>query len=106
MMVAHLTPPRAFGLGAESVARRKPRPDDCRGQAVHRGNVGHERRHCHGGAGYVGSHACKALALAGYLPVVYDNLSTGSRWAARYGSAIFWTRPACTRCSGSTARLQ
>ena len=38
-----------------------------------------------GGAGYVGSHACKALAAAGYLPVVYDNLSTGNRWAARYG---------------------
>ncbi len=27
-----------------------------------------------GGAGYIGSHACKALALAGYVPVVYDNL--------------------------------
>ena len=38
-----------------------------------------------GGAGYVGSHACKALAAAGYLPVVYDNLSTGNRWAVRYG---------------------
>jgi NADPH:quinone reductase-like Zn-dependent oxidoreductase len=30
-----------------------------------------------GGAGYVGSHACKALAGAGYRPVVYDNLSRG-----------------------------
>ena len=30
-----------------------------------------------GGAGYVGSHACKALARAGYRPVTYDNLSTG-----------------------------
>jgi UDP-glucose-4-epimerase GalE len=39
-----------------------------------------------GGAGYVGSHACKALAAAGYLPVVYDNLSTGNRWAVRYGA--------------------
>ena len=38
-----------------------------------------------GGAGYVGSHACKALAAAGYLPVVYDNLSTGNRWAVHYG---------------------
>ena len=27
-----------------------------------------------GGAGYVGSHACKALARAGYLPITYDNL--------------------------------
>jgi UDP-glucose 4-epimerase len=32
-----------------------------------------------GGAGYIGSHACKALAAAGYHPVVYDNFSTGHR---------------------------
>ena len=38
-----------------------------------------------GGAGYVGSHACKALAGAGFTPVVYDNLSTGNRWAVRWG---------------------
>lgn len=38
-----------------------------------------------GGAGYVGSHACKALALAGWVPVAYDNLSTGWRDAVLYG---------------------
>jgi UDP-glucose-4-epimerase GalE len=38
-----------------------------------------------GGAGYVGSHACKALAAAGYRPVTYDNLSIGNRWAVRWG---------------------
>ncbi|MGY8667457.1 UDP-glucose 4-epimerase GalE [Bradyrhizobium sp. UFLA05-109] len=32
-----------------------------------------------GGAGYIGSHACRALVAAGYRPVVYDNLSTGHR---------------------------
>jgi UDP-glucose-4-epimerase GalE len=32
-----------------------------------------------GGAGYIGSHCCKALAAAGYHPVVYDNFSTGHR---------------------------
>lgn len=32
-----------------------------------------------GGAGYIGSHCCRALARAGFLPVVYDNLSTGHR---------------------------
>jgi UDP-glucose 4-epimerase len=32
-----------------------------------------------GGAGYIGSHCCRALAAAGYEPVVYDNLSTGHR---------------------------
>ena len=25
-----------------------------------------------GGAGFVGSHACKALSRAGYLPVTFD----------------------------------
>ena len=38
-----------------------------------------------GGAGYVGSHACKALARAGYRPITLDNFSTGNRWAVRYG---------------------
>jgi UDP-arabinose 4-epimerase len=38
-----------------------------------------------GGAGYVGSHACKALSRAGYLPVVYDNLSRGHAWAVKWG---------------------
>ena len=38
-----------------------------------------------GGAGYVGSHACKALARAGYVPVVYDNLSRGHAWAVKWG---------------------
>lgn len=30
-----------------------------------------------GGAGFVGSHTCKALAKAGFIPVAYDNLSNG-----------------------------
>ena len=38
-----------------------------------------------GGAGYIGSHACKALARAGYLPVVYDNLCYGHEWAVKWG---------------------
>jgi len=38
-----------------------------------------------GGAGYVGAHACKALAKSGYLPVVYDNLSTGHKSFVRWG---------------------
>ena len=38
-----------------------------------------------GGAGYVGSHACKALAEAGYLPVTVDDLSSGHREAVRWG---------------------
>ena len=38
-----------------------------------------------GGAGYIGSHACKALAQAGFTPVSYDNLVYGHRWAVRWG---------------------
>ncbi len=38
-----------------------------------------------GGAGYVGSHACKALAEAGYEPVVYDNLHRGHRKLVKWG---------------------
>lgn len=41
-----------------------------------------------GGAGYVGAHACKALAAAGHVPVVFDNLSTGWRSAVRYGPLV------------------
>lgn len=39
-----------------------------------------------GGAGYIGSHTCKALAKAGHEVVVYDNLSTGHREFARFGA--------------------
>ena len=38
-----------------------------------------------GGAGYIGSHVCKAVAAAGFLPVTYDNLSAGHHWAVRWG---------------------
>jgi len=41
-----------------------------------------------GGAGYIGSHACKSLARAGYNPVVFDNLSRGHREAVRWGPLI------------------
>jgi UDP-arabinose 4-epimerase len=38
-----------------------------------------------GGAGFVGSHACKALARAGFLPVTVDNLERGHEWAVKWG---------------------
>lgn len=38
-----------------------------------------------GGAGYIGSHTCKALARAGYTPITYDNLVYGHRWAVKWG---------------------
>ena len=41
-----------------------------------------------GGAGYIGSHTCKALALSGFQPVVFDNLSTGHRTAVKWGPLV------------------
>ncbi len=41
-----------------------------------------------GGAGYIGSHACKALARAGYLPVAYDSLVYGHESAVRWGPFV------------------
>ena len=38
-----------------------------------------------GGAGYIGSHACKALSASGFTPVTYDNLEVGHRWAVKWG---------------------
>jgi UDP-glucose 4-epimerase len=38
-----------------------------------------------GGAGYIGSHACKALRAAGFVPVTFDNLSTGWSDAVQFG---------------------
>jgi UDP-glucose-4-epimerase GalE len=41
-----------------------------------------------GGAGYVGSHACKALAAAGFMPVTIDNLERGFQSAVRWGPLV------------------
>lgn len=41
-----------------------------------------------GGAGYIGSHACKALARAGHASIVIDDLSTGNEWAVRWGALV------------------
>jgi UDP-glucose-4-epimerase GalE len=41
-----------------------------------------------GGAGYVGSHTCQALAALGYLPISLDNLVHGHLWAVQWGPFI------------------
>jgi UDP-arabinose 4-epimerase len=41
-----------------------------------------------GGAGYIGSHTAKALAKAGWCPVVLDNMTAGHRWAVQWGPLI------------------
>ncbi|MPQ93668.1 UDP-glucose 4-epimerase GalE [Thioclava sp. JE_KL1] len=41
-----------------------------------------------GGAGFIGSHCCKALAAAGHTPVVFDDLSRGHADAVRWGPLV------------------
>lgn len=41
-----------------------------------------------GGAGFIGSHTCKRLAQQGFMPVVYDNLSTGHRANVKWGPLV------------------
>jgi len=41
-----------------------------------------------GGAGYIGSHAVKALGRAGHEICVFDNLSTGHEWAVLSGKLV------------------
>ncbi|MEO5362611.1 MAG: UDP-glucose 4-epimerase GalE [Magnetococcus sp. DMHC-8] len=41
-----------------------------------------------GGAGYIGSHTCKTLRLAGHVPVAYDNLSLGHRQSVQWGPLV------------------
>lgn len=41
-----------------------------------------------GGAGYIGSHACKALSKKGFNPVTYDNLVNGHEWAVKWGPLV------------------
>ena len=38
-----------------------------------------------GGAGYIGSHACKTLKKLGFIPVTLDNISTGWKDAVKFG---------------------
>lgn len=41
-----------------------------------------------GGAGYIGAHCCKALDQAGYLPICYDNLSSGHQSFVKWGPLV------------------
>ncbi len=41
-----------------------------------------------GGAGYIGSHTCKALSKHGFIPVVYDNLVYGHKQSVKWGDFI------------------
>jgi UDP-glucose-4-epimerase GalE len=41
-----------------------------------------------GGAGYIGSHAAKALQRAGYRVVVFDNFVAGHRAAVKFGDLV------------------
>ncbi|KAI9029490.1 UDP-glucose 4-epimerase [Hyaloraphidium curvatum] len=52
-----------------------------------------------GGAGYIGSHTCKALAAAGYVPVVLDTLGGGHAEDVRWG-------PLVRACVGDRAAVE
>jgi UDP-arabinose 4-epimerase len=41
-----------------------------------------------GGAGYIGSHTCKALKQKGYLPVVYDSLQNSTAESVKFGPLV------------------
>src|SRR4030081_3469745 len=41
-----------------------------------------------GGAGFIGSHTCKALAAHGLLPVAFDDLSRGHADFVRWGPLV------------------
>jgi UDP-glucose 4-epimerase len=41
-----------------------------------------------GGAGFIGSHACKLLAQHGYVPVTFDSLVTGWASAVKFGPFV------------------
>ncbi|GAB6036409.1 UDP-glucose 4-epimerase GalE [Fundidesulfovibrio butyratiphilus] len=41
-----------------------------------------------GGAGYIGSHTCKALSRAGFEPVAFDSLVYGHEWAVKWGPLV------------------
>ncbi|HHI82753.1 MAG TPA: UDP-glucose 4-epimerase GalE [Rhizobiales bacterium] len=41
-----------------------------------------------GGAGYIGSHTCKALHAAGFMPVTLDNLVYGHAHAVKWGPLV------------------
>jgi UDP-glucose 4-epimerase len=41
-----------------------------------------------GGAGYIGSHVCRALSKSGRLPICLDNFSTGHREFVKWGPTI------------------
>jgi len=54
-----------------------------------------------GGAGYIGSHACKALKQAGFTPVTFDCFVTGWRDAVKFGPLVegdLLDRAALDRC--------
>jgi len=59
-----------------------------------------------GGAGYIGSHTCKALAAKGYRPIVYDNLSQGHRDAVQWGPLEFGDVRDLTRLEAVLAKYR
>lgn len=57
-----------------------------------------------GGAGHIGSHACKALARAGYRPVTYDNLSRGRAESGKLEATSCWQPRVSRGCQGAMSK--
>ncbi len=99
---------RCFASRSCSTAATSTRPSTCARSASRTSPLVAESRTVlvTGGAGYIGSHASKALRAAGYRVVVFDNLS----WAiGRPCATASWSRatsptslPFARRCAGTT----
>lgn len=59
-----------------------------------------------GGAGYIGSHICKALSLKGYQPIALDNLSKGRADMVRWGPLIVGSTADRERVASTIQRFQ
>src|ERR1700730_13825120 len=59
-----------------------------------------------GGAGYIGSHACKALRRAGFDPIAYDNLSRGNPESVKWGALEIGELSDDVRLRGILERLR
>ena len=62
-----------------------PRPGGLRNDLIQEGVTLSRTVLVTGGAGYVGSHCCKAFSEAGWTVIVYDNLSRGWRDFVQFG---------------------
>jgi UDP-arabinose 4-epimerase len=59
-----------------------------------------------GGAGYIGSHTAKLLSSRGFVPIVYDNLTTGHQSSVRWGPLVHGDILDTDRLAGTMAEYE